>query len=185
VLVDSDAEAAEALAILETCPAVGRAKLAAPNVPARLEDLYAGVQAAYPDEHRYAADNMWTHAPIDELLPGLERIAATLPESFSHMLWMNWGASPARPDMAYSVEDETYIALYGVWTDPARDGANVAWVTDRMREMEGLASGIQLADENLGLRPARFVSADNLARLDAVRARYDPDGRFHAWMGRP
>lgn len=185
VLVDSDAEAAEALALLETCPAVPRAKLAAPNVPARLEDLYAGVQAAYPDEHRYAADNMWTHAPIDDLLPGLERIAATLPEAFSHMLWMNWGASPARPDMAYSVEDETYIALYGVWTDPARDEANVAWVTDRMREMEGLASGIQLADENLGLRPARFVSAENLARLDEVRARYDPDGRFHAWMGRP
>jgi FAD/FMN-containing dehydrogenase len=185
VLVDSDAEAADALAILETCPALGRAKLAAPNVPARLVDLYAGVQAAYPDEHRYAADNMWTHAPIDDLLPGLERIAATLPESFSHMLWMNWGASPARPDMAYSVEDETYIALYGVWTDPARDDANVAWVTDRMREMEGLASGIQLADENLGMRPARFVSAENLARLDAVRARYDPDGRFHSWMGRP
>ena len=95
-------------------------------------------------------------------------IAATLPESFSHMLLMNWGASPARPDMAYSVEDETYIALYGVWTDPARDDANVAWVTDRMREMEDLASGIQLADENLGLRPARFVSAENLARLDEV-----------------
>ncbi|MET0816268.1 MAG: BBE domain-containing protein, partial [Solirubrobacteraceae bacterium] len=36
-----------------------------------------------------------------------------------------------------------------------------------------------------GMRPARFVSAENLARLDAVRARYDPDGRFHSWMGRP
>ena len=33
----------------------------------------------YPDEHRYAVDNMWTSAPIEELLPGLERIAETLP----------------------------------------------------------------------------------------------------------
>jgi FAD/FMN-containing dehydrogenase len=87
--------------------------------------------------------------------------------------------------MAYSVEDETYIALYGVWRDPADDIANVAWATERMEEMSHLSSGIQLADENLGRRPARFVSEENLARLDRVRAEYDPDGRFHAWMGRP
>ena len=172
VLVDSDEEAAEALAVLETCPVLDRAKMAAPNIPVRLEDLYAGVHAAYPDDHRYSADNMWTHAPMDDLLPGLRRIAATLPEAPSHMLWMNWGESPARPDMAYSVEDETYIAVYGVWTDAARDDANVAWATDRMREMEHLARGIQLADENLGMRPARFASEENMARLDRVRERH-------------
>ncbi len=101
------------------------------------------------------------------------------------MLWMNWGPSPQRPDMAYSVEDDTYIALYGVWSDPARDAANVAWATDRMRELESQATGIQLADENLGLRPARFVTDEKLARLDALRAHYDPDELFHPWMGRP
>ena len=72
--------------------------------------------------------------------------------------------------MAYSVEDDTYIALYGVWQDPADDDANVAWATERMREMEPLASGIQLADENLGRRPARFAGEENMARLDELRA---------------
>jgi FAD/FMN-containing dehydrogenase len=188
VLVDSEEEAAEALALLETCPVLDRAKIAAPNVPARLSDLYAGVHAAYPDEHRYATDNMWTHAPVEDLLPGLNEIAATLPEAPSHMLWMNWGPgstpAPERPDMAYSVEDDTYIALYGVWSDPAEDAANTAWARERMGEMAHLSSGIQLADENLGERPARFASDANMARLDEVRKRYDPDGLFHAWMGR-
>ena len=50
--------------------------------------------------------------------------------------------------------------------------------------MEGLASGIQLADENLGRRPARFASDASMARLDALRAAWDPDGLFHPWMGR-
>jgi hypothetical protein len=54
-----------------------------------------------------------------------------------------------------------------------------------MRETEHLSSGIQLADENLAVRPARFVSEENLRRLDEIRERYDPDGRFHSWMGGP
>jgi hypothetical protein len=44
---------------------------------------------------------------------------------------------------------------------------------------------VQLADENLGQRPARFVTDAKLARLDEVRASWDPAGRFHSWMGRP
>jgi FAD/FMN-containing dehydrogenase len=189
VLADSETQAREALALLESCPAYARAKLAEPYVPVELADLYAGVHAAYPDEHRYATDNMWTHAPVERLLAGLRRIAETMPEAPSHMLWMNWGPgstpAPARPDMAYSVEDDTYIALYGVWQDAASDAANVAWATERMREMEELATGIQLADENLGLRPARFISETHMSRLDKLRAIHDPHGRFHPWMGRP
>jgi FAD/FMN-containing dehydrogenase len=184
VLVDSAEEAAEALALLETCPARDRAKMAVPNVEVQLADLFAAVHGSYPDGHRYSVDNMWTHAPIEQLLPGLRRIAETMPAAPSHMLWMNWGPSPTRPEMAYSVEDDTYIALYGVWQDAAEDEANVAWVENQMGEMEHLSSGIQLADENLGRRPARFAVDENMTRLDEVRAAYDPDGLFHPWMGR-
>lgn len=188
VLVETEGEARAALALLESCPARERAKLAVPYVRGELPDLYAGVHAAYPDAHRYATDNMWTHAPVSELLPGLRRIAETMPGAPSHMLWMNWGPgatpAPARPEMAYSMEDDTYIACYAVWQDAADDEACVAWTTERMRELEPLASGIQLADENLGRRPARFASDANMARLDALRARWDPDGLLHPWMGR-
>ena len=183
-LVDSAEQAAQALAFLAGCPLRDHAKAVAPNVEVTLPDLYAAVHQSYPDQHRYAVDNMWTHAPAADLLPGLRRIAETLPAAPSHMLWMNWGPSPRRPEMAYSVEDETYIALYGIWSDPAEDAANLAWPGERMAEMEALASGIQLADENLGERPARFASEANMARLDEVRDRYDPQGLFHPWMGR-
>ena len=185
-LVDTEEQARAALSLLETCPVIDRAKISVPYLPVSMDDLYAGVRAAYPDEHRYVADNMWTHAPAKDLLPGIRRIAETLPEApYSHMLWMNWGESPKRPEMAYSCEDETYIAVYGVWTDPARDEVNVPWAAERMAEMDHLATGIQLADENLRARPARFVSDANLRRLDEIRSAYDPSGIFRGWMGRP
>jgi len=87
--------------------------------------------------------------------------------------------------MAFSIEDDTYIALYGGSAERSRDGETAAWATERMRDMEPLSSGIQLADENLGRRPSRFVADEHLRRLDAIRADYDPHGLFHPWMGRP
>lgn len=184
VFADSPQEAEAALAILETCPVRHQATLAIPYAPARLTEWYDAVMHAYPDGHRYGTDNMWTSAPADELLPGIRRIAETLPPAPSHFLWLNWGPSPERQDMAYSMEDEIYLALYGVWSDPADDAVHGEWAPGNMRAMEHLASGIQLADENLGQRPARFATDANMARLDAARAAYDPDGRFHSWMGR-
>jgi FAD/FMN-containing dehydrogenase len=184
-LVDTEEQAREALSLLETCPVIDKARISVPYMPVTMDDLYAGVALAYPDGHRYVADNIWTHAPAEQLLPGIRRIAETLPEApYSHMLWMNWGESPERPEMAYSCEDETYIAVYGVWTDPEKDATHVPWAAERMRDLEHLSTGIQLADENLGARPARFMSDANLRRLDEIRAARDADGTFREWMGR-
>jgi hypothetical protein len=83
------------------------------------------------------------------------------------------------------MEDNTYLALYAVWKDAKDDAAIGDWPVENMRAMQHLACGCQLADENLGQRPARFVSDAHLARLDRVRASYDPQQRFHSWMGRP
>ncbi len=65
------------------------------------------------------------------------------------------------------------------------DARYADWATGHMRAMAAHASGVQLADENLGRRPARFLADRNLARLDQVRAAHDPHGRFHPYMGRP
>ena len=182
VLADNEEEARDALAILDTCPVADRAIAASPYLPADFADLVATSRVLFPDGNRFAVDNMWTSAPVADLLPGLHRIADTLPPEPSHAMWMNWGPSPERADMAYSVEDDVYIALYASWTSGADDGRYARWPGDRMREMEQLATGIQLADENLAARPARFVTDQNRQRLDEIRARYDPDHRFHSWM---
>ncbi len=183
VLAGSEEQARDDLGLLETCPVLNRAldspapRFAATNV----SELVAGNEDFYPTGWRYAADNVWTHASIDELLPGLQRIAETLPSSPSHLMWMNWGEPlQERPDMCFSSEDLTYLAVYGISADSGEDLANVRWVTERMREMEPLSSGIQLADENLAHRPARFMAPERLRRLEEIRSRRDPDGIFRS-----
>jgi FAD/FMN-containing dehydrogenase len=161
------------------------AKVVTPFMPVRLSRMTERVMHHYPDNHCYAVDNMWTSASYEDLLPGLRRIAETLPPAPSHMMWMNWAPPKTRGDMAYSMEDSVYIALYGIWNDARGETAASAWARGHMRDMAPFAKGVQLADENLGERPAPFMAAENLARLDHVRATRDPAGLFHDYMGRP
>jgi hypothetical protein len=186
VIADSKEEAAEALAILETCPVVGKAMVRNVNVFTEFDELLqGGEELLYPPGARYAADNMWTHASIDKLLPGMRKIAATLPIAPSHMMWMLWGPTEPRPEMAFSMEDNLYIALYAVWQKEAEDAQHQAWVTGHMQNLEPFASGIQLADENLGARPFRFMDEGKFKRLEAIRAKRDSAGLFHSYMGLP
>jgi FAD/FMN-containing dehydrogenase len=181
---DSEEEAEKALAIFGTCPVVDRAMVKVPYLPSDLPTWYTAVMTHYLNDHRYTADNMWTSAAAEELLPGIRTILDTMPPHPSHFLWLNWGPSPPRQDMAYSVEDEIYLALYGSWKDAADDDKYGDWALSNMAAMSHLATGIQLADENLGRRPAKFATDEAMARLDKARATYDPDGLFNSWMGR-
>lgn len=181
---DTDEEAAKALAIFGSCPVVDRAVIKVPYMPSDLPTWYTAVMTDYLNDHRYTADNMWTSAPAEQLLPGIRTILDTMPPNPSHFLWLNWGPSPARQDMAYSIEDEIYLALYGSWKDAADDAKYGDWSSSNMGAMSHLATGIQLADENLGQRPARFATDDAMERLDKARAVYDPDGLFNSWAGR-
>jgi FAD/FMN-containing dehydrogenase len=183
VFADSEAEATKALAVLGTCPVVDRAIVSLPYAPTTLANWYAAAMTNYPTGHRYIADNMFTSASAEELLPGIRKIIETMPAHPSHFVFAGWKPSPDRADMVYGLEDEIYLALYTAWQDPADDERYCDWAASNMAAMSHLATGIALADENLGRRPAKFITDSNMTRLDEVRSKYDPDGRFHRWMG--
>jgi hypothetical protein len=183
VFADSEEEATKALAVLGTCPVADRAMISVPYAPTTLASWYALVMTNYPTGHRYVADNMFTSASAEELLPGIRKIIETMPPHPSHFIFTGWKPSTDRRDMVFGMDDEIYMGLYTVWQDPADDERYCDWAASNMGSMSHLATCIALADENLGRRPARFISDANMARLDTVRSTYDPDNRFHRWMG--
>jgi len=183
VFAESEEQAEKSLAVLRTCPVVDQAIAAISYAPTGLADWYAAVMTNYPTGHRYVADNMFTSASAEELLPGIRKIIETMPPHPSHFIFTGWKPSTDRRDMVFGLDDEIYMALYTVWQDAAEDERYRDWAGSNMASMSDLATCMALADENLGRRPARFISDANMARLDKVRATYDPDGRFHSWMG--
>jgi len=65
VFADNEEEAAEALALLGTCPAIDKALAKVPYAPTDLPTWYTAVMGNYLEDHRYSADNMWTSASAE------------------------------------------------------------------------------------------------------------------------
>ncbi|MEO1657008.1 MAG: FAD-binding oxidoreductase [Pseudomonadota bacterium] len=184
VLAGSYSEGRNAVRFIDESPIRKRAAFTTPLVPISTSLMSIGANVThFPPNVRWCADNMWADAPIDDLLPGLNNIMDTMPPAPSHSLWLNWQPPANRPDMAFSLEAKRYLAVYGEWHRQEDDERYSGWATDCMKKMQVHAIGIQLADENLGNRPAKFMADENLIRLDAIRAKHDPSRLFHEWMG--
>ena len=181
-LCETEEEARAGLAPLDDCPVLDRAVVREVAVATEMDELYAGADALEPAGWCYAPDNMWTNAGPDELIPAVRELFTTVPNDESHVFWWPWRAREL-PDMAFSVQAKLYIAAFSAWTDADEREDVRTWGVDQMRRLEPFSEGIQLADENLLARPhARYLSEENSARLEALRAGWDPDGLFHAYL---
>lgn len=156
------------------------ARLRTPLLPMSMSMMFSGVMQHYP-EANWETDNLWTHAGADEILPHIHRIADTIPAPPAHFLWLNWAPGTNLPDMAYTVEDRTYLAFYGGWLAGADGAAATRWARDNAAAMESLSTGVQFADDPG--RPSRGVSEAAQHRLESIRAVHDPEGRFNRWIG--
>lgn len=185
IFAENEDELHAATAFMKKSPIKKLAYFKTPFVKTPIKLMYDFAMTHYPDNHFWGVDNMWTDAGIDDLMPFLKKISASLPPAPAHFLWLNWQPPVGRPDMAFSMEDKIYLALYGSWASKKDTPLYGSWATDWMREMSHLASGIQLADENLHNRPARFVSDTHLKKLDEIRATRDPKSVFFEWHSRP
>ena len=141
VMEDEDAARA-ALAVMESCPARGRALAAMPPSSAPISASYDICGYVYPDGLTYVADNMWSDAPAAELLPHVKRILGTFPTRRSHVLLGASGWQPL-PDMAFSMIARYYFAVYGVRDvdDDVEEADLTEWTTSSMRSMEHSVQG--------------------------------------------
>jgi FAD/FMN-containing dehydrogenase len=156
------------------------ARLRTPLLPMSMSMMFSGVMQHYP-EANWETDNLWTHAGADEILPHVQRIADTIPAPPAHFLWLNWAPTRNLPEMAYTVEDRTYLAFYGGWLGGADGAATTRWARDNAAAMGSLSTGVQFADDPG--RPSRAISEAAQHRLESIRAVHDPEGRFNRWIG--
>lgn len=186
VITDDEAEADKALDILKSCPVIGKAQFRVEKAPTTLEERYQSGFKADPAGYRFAADNFYTDAPVEKLVPRLRKVFLELPTPHTHTFWFAWGPTKPFPkDMALSMQGPIYVGTYTLWTNPEDDEAMEAWPPARMKELDDLSLGGQMNDENMLHHPQRYFSEEAYARLERLRIKHDPEGRFEGFLGKP
>jgi FAD/FMN-containing dehydrogenase len=114
----------------------------------------------------------------------LQALWSELDTEHSFSIWYGWAPpKESRPDMAFSVEANVYVATYAIYTDPADDARYAGWVHRRTAELAAACgTGVYLGDTDFTRRQDRFMSDDAYRRLAAIRAERDPGGRFASYL---
>lgn len=180
---ESEAEAREKVSTFISPPSTARTIGEAKGEALPFTGLFK--LSPMPSGKRVAADHLWSDASIGELLLAVHELPAPSPHSTIDIVAFG-GHSPVAlpPDAALSISAGSGVGIYGLWDDPADDEANRAWVRRVDEALAPFRIGRYVAEADLTADPARRAECFTptaLARLEALRRRYDPSGLFAVW----
>ena len=82
------------------------------------------------------------------------------------------------------MHSEISVHPYGVCQDPADDATVIGYVDQSMRRLiPHSIGGGKVNDCDLTAFPKDILSKENVARLEKIRMKYDPECRFHPALG--
>lgn len=183
VSADSDEEALALMAPFERSPLIEHAVAHVPAHPWTFPEGYALLDQLYVAGNRYRSDALWMDSRSDGFQDAVRDIIRALPTPQSHVLWAP--ASPVQhPNAAYSMHSEISVHAYGVCQDPAGDAATLGYVADAMeRLLPHSVGGGKVNDCDLSAFPKAYLAGGQAERLEELRRKHDPDGRFHRPLG--
>lgn len=178
----SEEEVRGALDAFDAAPVFRKAATRKVQQPFVAPSRYESPTESLPAGYRIVIDNIWTNAPSEQLVPLMRSLFENLPGERFNIFFQCWGPVREVPNAAYSVQGEIYISANAVYMDEAEDAKNDAWALDAIRRLHPISVGAQMNDENMALDPQRYLSEEASKRLEELRARYDPEGRFVSFL---
>jgi FAD/FMN-containing dehydrogenase len=187
VFADSAEEAEHALEPFRACPIAELALSSQLGEQTSFDLLYDGSATLWPSGLRYIADTLWSRADLETLLIPITESIANAPSDKSLVLApiLATTSQTALPDMAFSMLGSTYLACYAVWESPEEDSDNIRWLREMMENVEPLGVGHYVAESDLLAdfsRAPRSYLPMHWERLQALRAKYDPEGVFQPYL---
>jgi FAD/FMN-containing dehydrogenase len=153
---------------------------------------YTAVQSAFDDFFpRGQFQSYWKSLYLselsDEVLDLIAQKGGERPSPLTFVdLYVNGGAMSrvAAGDSAFGDRSAPYmVAIIGLWSDPAGNAENIAWIRDTWEEIGAYGTGATYlnftgrAGEEIDVGVSDAFGA-NLSRLAQVKATYDPDNFF-------
>lgn len=171
----SENEVDAALDILEGAPVAKKASARHVKIP-------FSTGGAIPAGSRQILDGVWTSAAPEKILAAGRDAFLKFPTPQSFMLWLHWGPVQKLKDMAYSVQGDVYLSPNAIYYDAADDERCAAWSRETIGKLKPIGNGSQMNDENMPVNKGPYLSKEASTRLEAMRAKYDPQRRFVSFL---
>lgn len=182
VFTESEQATRSLLQVMESCPARSRALHSQVTDRTDFEALFDRRDAQYPTGLRWLADSVLSEADTATLLVGVAEEYVRAPSTRSHILIAlprTMLPAATAPGASLSSDGTSDLHVYATWENPKDDGQNIDWMEATMAGMAEVASGHYIGEADL-MRwpPENCYSAGSWARLQELRAQYDPSGVF-------
>ena len=180
---DTPEETREMFRTLEEAPIMERALSRIAPAATTLQEIWDGVDLLYPEGLRYFADTCWLKDPHDPaLVAAIAPAFTSLPSRYSHVMMNPW-VPEERGDAALSGTTRLPFHMYGVCEHTDDDSMIREWISSHMERVVPFSNGVgKINESDLVIRYQSVLSPANEARLEELRARYDPEGRFHSFL---
>ncbi len=179
---DTEGAAIEALKPFETCPVLEKAYVRRTNYATSFAEQLVLQTEANPEGHRYAVNNAWLKGEKEDITRLMLPAFTDLPHPKAFTLWYSMAPLRQLPDMAFSLQTEIYFASYVIWEDEVDDEKNKTWLKGIMHGIEPITAGQYLGDSDFTAHQRKFISDKNYEKLEQIRAKRDPNGRFHSYL---
>ena len=153
--------------------------------------MQSALDPLFPDGGRYYFKSHFMDELSDDAIGALVACSSARPNEESLIVIRTLGGAIARvpaDDSAYPHRDARFnVSIDGAWSDPGDDTAVITWARhawDKMRPFANGAVYVNFAgfDDEHDVT-SREIFGPNLARLERIRAEYDP-GRLVAAAAR-
>jgi FAD/FMN-containing dehydrogenase len=136
---------------------------------------------------RYFADTTWATSPVADIGRLVAEAITAAPSSESRIVIAFAHSPGSGPDIAFTHQGDMTVNFYATWREGSDDEANVDWVRVSSTSLNAISDRHYIGESDLSAGPGRVAlsyPADKLKRLGEIIDRYDPAGRFHAFLER-
>jgi hypothetical protein len=151
---------------------------------------YIGLNSMLDASYTPGLLNYWKSHFLPQLSDGAIRTVTErfeqVPSQQTHVVLEHFHGAASRvpvADTAFALRSEGYNMLFlGQWTDKADDDTNIAWVRQSYAAMQPFLGPQRYLNYLGGDEPADAAAVaygPNYPRLQALKAKYDPDNLFH------
>ena len=185
---DDEAQAQQWLALVRECPVEG-CLMATHCEETDLDKLYALTDAMLPKGARIDCESLILAGDAGAYFAKAHELVAAAPSPRNHALAIILPSplpGAQTPDCAFSRRGDIAMYGYGVWDDPAQDGANGQWLVGFEKAFEGAIQSYYVGESRFDTGPRQSTlayAAANWRKYCALKHKHDPQGLFHWFLG--